>query len=139
MLFPKKVKHRKWQKDRKNPGQVGIAHRGTALEFGSFGVKSVDEGRITSRQIEAARKTISRSVGKGGKIWIRVFPDKPITEKPPEVKLGGGKGDVEGFCFEVEPGRILFEVDGVGAEQAREALRKGSAKLPVSTKFIARE
>jgi large subunit ribosomal protein L16 len=139
MLFPKKVKHRKWQKFRKNPAKADITNRGIQLEFGSYGMKSLDERRVTSRQIEAARKTISRSIGKGGKIWIRVFPDMPVTEKPPEVKLGGGKGDVEGFCSDVAPGRILFEVDGVGPEQAREALRKGAAKLPVTTKFVVRE
>jgi large subunit ribosomal protein L16 len=139
MLFPKKVKHRKWQTFRKNPAKIGVAHRGTQLSFGSYGIKSLDHARITSRQIEAARKIISRQIGKTGKIWIRIFPDMPVTAKPPEVKLGGGKGDVDGFCTPVEPGRVLFEIDNVSHDLAQEALRKGATKLPVSTKFVVRE
>jgi len=138
MLFPKKVKHRKWQKFRKNPAKRSLAQRGTELSFGSYGIKGLDHERITSRQIEAARKIISRQIGKTGKIWIRIFPDMPVTAKPPEVKLGGGKGDVDGFCAEVAPGRMLFEIDNVPHDLAQEALRKGATKLPVKTKFVAR-
>lgn len=138
MLLPKKVKHRKWQKFRKHPEKMGTAHRGVELEFGSYGIKALDHERITSRQIEAARKVISRQIGKTGKIWIRIFPDRPVTEKPPEVKLGAGKGDVQAYCAPVSPGRLIFEIDGVNEEVAREALRKGGSKLPVSTKFVAR-
>jgi len=138
MLFPKKVKHRKWQRLRKNPIKQQIATRGSTLSFGSYGIKSLDHERITSRQIEAARKVISRETGKLGKIWIRIFPDMPVTKKPPEVKLGGGKGDVDTFCASVEPGRMMFEVEGVSEEVAREALRKGGTKLPVRIKFVAR-
>lgn len=139
MLFPKKVKHRKWQRFRRNTARMQIAQRGTQLHFGSYGMKALDHGRITSRQIEAARKVISRNIGKTGKIWIRIFPDMPITAKPPEVKLGGGKGDVDGYCAEVQPGRLIFEVDNVSRELAEEALRKGATKLPVRTKVVARD
>ncbi|MDZ7726651.1 MAG: 50S ribosomal protein L16 [Candidatus Campbellbacteria bacterium] len=138
MLFPKKVKFRKWQKQRKHPEKTGVASRGIDIDFGSHGMKSVDYGRIRSFQIEAARKIISRTIGKTGRMWIRVFPDRPYTEKPPEVGMGKGKGDPQGYEFEVTPGRVLFEVDGVTEEVAREALRKGAAKLPVAIKIVAR-
>ena len=112
MLFPKKVKYRKWQKKRtKMEGRV--ESRGTSLAFGAFGLKSEGLGRLTSNQLEAARKACARYLGKTGRVWIRVFPDRPITSKPAEVPMGGGKGDLDGYCIEVLPGRILFEVDGV--------------------------
>jgi len=138
MLFPKKVKHRKWQVLRKNPNKIGKASRGTDINFGMAALKTRDYGRITSRQIEAARKILSRSTGKTGKIWIRIFPDRPYTKKPPEVKMGKGKGDPEGFMTEVYPGRILFEVDGVTPEVAERGLEKAGKKLPVKTKVVLR-
>ena len=139
MLFPKKVKHRKWQKGRKNPLKIGVATRGTALNFGAYGLKSMTPGRINARQIEAARKALTRVVSKTGKIWIRIFPDRPYTQKAAEVPMGKGKGDPHGYVFEVLPGRILFEIDGVSDEVAREALRKAGAKLPLKTKIVSRE
>lgn len=138
MLFPKKVKYRKWQTGRKHPEKRGVATRGTTVAFGSYGVKATSAKRVTSNQIEAARRVISRSMGKTGKVWIRIFPDRPFTAKPAEVGMGKGKGDLKGYVCEVLPGRVLFEVDGVSEEVAREAMRKAGAKLPVSTKFIAR-
>ena len=139
MLFPKKVKYRKWHTMRKNPAKVGVETRGTSLSFGSFGIKAISPGRIRSEQIEAARKVTSREIGKNGKIWIRIFPDMPYTAKPAEVKLGKGKGDLQGYCAPVKPGRIIFEVDGVTSATAREALRKAGTKLPVRTAIISRE
>lgn len=140
MLFPKKVKHRKWQTGRKNPARIAGARatRGTELQFGSYGIKATSPARVKSNQIESARKVVSRTVGKLGRYWIRIFPDRPITAKAAEVGMGKGKGDPQGFCFEVEVGRILFEVDGVTEEVAREALRKAGAKLPVTTKVVSR-
>ncbi len=138
MLFPKKVKFRKWHTMRKNPSKMGVATRGAKVSFGSFGLKATDYARIRSNQIEAARKVISRSVGKTGKVWIRIFPDMPYTAKPAEVKLGKGKGDLQGYCAPVKPGRVLFEVDGVDEPTAREALRTAGTKLPVKTKVVAR-
>src|ERR1035437_563689 len=138
MLLPKKVKYRKWQTMRKNPLKVGVSSRGTTVAFGSFGLKSLAAGSIRSNQIEAARKAISRSVGKTGKVWIRIFPDMPYTQKPAEVKLGKGKGDLAGYVAAVLPGRVIFEVDGLPEVEAREALRKGGTKLPVKTKVVAR-
>ncbi len=138
MLFPKKVKHRKWQKNRKNPKTTGIETRGTTLSFGSFGLKAVSYQHITSNQIESARKVIARSAGKTGRIWIRVFPDRPYTQKAAEVPMGSGKGDPQGFCFEVRPGRVIFEVDGILDAEAKEALRKAGTKLPLKTKIISR-
>jgi len=138
MLFPKKVKHRKWQTMRKNPKKVGADTRGVTVAFGSHGLKAMGQARIRSNQIEAARKVVSRSVGKTGRFWIRIFPDMPYTKKPAEVKLGKGKGDLEGYVAAVKPGRILFEVDGVTEAIAREALRKAGTKLPVKTKIVAR-
>lgn len=138
MLLPKKVKHRKWHKNRRNMKTIGVDTRGTTLSFGQFGLKTASYARITSNQIESARKVISRSVGKTGRIWIRIFPDRPITAKPPEVPMGSGKGDVQGYCIEVKPGRIIFEVDGIDEPTAKEALRKASTKLPIKGKVVAR-
>jgi large subunit ribosomal protein L16 len=138
MLFPKKVKHRKWQTDRRNPNRKVVATRGTELQFGSFGIRALESVRVKSNQIESARKVVSRTLGKAGKYWIRIFPDRPITAKAAEVGMGKGKGDPQGFCFEVEPGRILFEVDGVTEAVAREALRKAGCKLPVKVRIISR-
>ena len=134
MLEPKKVKFRRHHRGNRR----GMASRGNHVAFGSFGLKAVSPGWITSRQIEAARITISRVVRKTGKMWIRIFPDKPITKKPAETRMGKGKGSPEYYACRVKPGRILFEVDGVTEEVAREALYKASAKLPIKTKFIKR-
>ena len=138
MLFPKNVKHRKWQTDRKDLSKK-VATRGTKLQFGSYGLRSLSGSRVFSNQIEAARKVVSRTLGKTGRYWIRIFPDRPITGKPAEVGMGKGKGDLQAYCFEVEPGRIIFEVDGVSEAVAREALRKASCKLPVTTRTISRD
>ena len=134
MLQPKKVKHRKWQRGRSR----GVETRGTELAFGSYGLKSMDARWITARQIEAARRAVTRHVQRGGKIWIRIFPDKPITKKPPEVTLGGGKGSVDHYVAPIKPGRVLFEMDGVDIEVARAAMRLAAHKLPVKTKFISK-
>jgi len=138
MLFPKKVKYRKWHTMRRNPNKSFADTRGTFVSFGSFGLKSMEAGRVKSNQIEAARKAMSRAMGKAGKSWIRVFPDMPFTKKPAEVKLGKGKGDLQGYQFQVRPGRVLFEVDGISEVLAREVLRKAGTKLPVKTKIVAR-
>lgn len=138
MLYPKKVKFRKWQKKRTDMS-ARVETRGTNVSFGSFGLKTESLGRITSNQIEAARKAASRQLTKVGRMWVRVFPDRPITSKPAEVPMGGGKGDLDGYCMEVLPGRILFEVDGVAEAVAREALRKAGTKLPVKTRIVARD
>ncbi len=138
MLFPKKVKFRKWHKKRTDMSER-VETRGTELSFGSFGIKSESLGRLTSNQIEAARKAASRHLTKVGRMWIRVFPDRPITSKPAEVPMGGGKGDLQGYCIEVLPGRMLFEVDGVTEAVAREALRKAGTKLPIKTRIVARD
>lgn len=134
MLQPKKVKHRKWHKGRSK----GIESRGLDLAFGSFGLKALEACWITARQIEAARRAITGHIERGGKVWIRIFPDKPVTKKPPEVTLGGGKGSVDHYVVAIKPGRILFEMDGVGLEMAKEAMRLAAHKLPVKTKFISR-
>lgn len=140
MLFPKKVKFRRWHTARKNPKKIAasVATRGTEVSFGSHGMKATTPARITSNQIEAARKVISRSTGKVGRTWIRVFPDRPFTRKGAEVPMGAGKGNPEGFVFEVKPGRILFELDGVPDDVAREAFRKAGNKLPVKTVTVTR-
>jgi large subunit ribosomal protein L16 len=138
MLVPKKVKFRKWHTMRKNPTKIGVASRGAKVSFGSFGIKAMEPFRIRSNQLEAARKVLSRSIGKTGKLWIRVFPDMPYTQKPAEVKLGKGKGDLQGYVAAVKPGTVLFEVDGVSEVIAREALRKAGTKLPVKIKIVAR-
>ena len=124
MLVPKKVKFRKWQTKRSNPKAMSPDTRGIKLAFGSYGLKSVTQARIKSAQIEAARKVIARTLTKAGKYWIRIFPDRPYTAKPAEVGMGKGKGDPQGYCFDVFPGRIIFEVDGVDEKIASEALRK---------------
>jgi large subunit ribosomal protein L16 len=134
MLQPKKTKFRKQQKGR----MKGNTKRGAELAFGSFGIKSLEETWITSRQIEAARQAITRRMKREGQLWIRIFPDKPVTKKPAEVRMGKGKGAPEYFVARVSPGRILFEAEGVNLETAKEAMRLGAQKLPVSTKFIVR-
>ena len=139
MLAPKKVKFRKWHTMRKNPLKVGSATRGVTVAFGSYGLKAMDQARIKSNQIEAARKVLSRTIGKTGRLWIRIFPDMPYTAKPAEVKLGKGKGDLQGYVAAVRAGRVLFEVDGVSEAIAKEALRKAGTKLPVKTKIVARQ
>ena len=139
MLFPKKVKHRKWQTRRKNPNKIGVATRGVTIAFGSYGLKALTPARINSNQIEAARRVMSRALGKTGKIWIRIFPDRPYTAKAAEVGMGKGKGDIKGYQCEILPGRVLFEIDGVDEKLAREALRKAGAKLPLKTKSVSRE
>ncbi len=135
MLVPKKVKHRKWQKGRSKDRKVET--RGTSLAYGTVGLKAETAAWINSRQIEAARRAITNYLKREGKLWIRIFPDKPITAKPPEVTLGGGKGDVKEYVFPVRPGRIMFEVDGVPLETAKEALRLAGFKLPVRTRIIS--
>ena len=137
MLLPKKVKYRKWHTMRKNANKVGVASRGTTIAFGSHGLKAMAGARIMSNQIEAGRKALSKALGKTGKIWIRIFPDMPLTKKPAEVKLGKGKGDLFGYCAPVKPGRVIFEVDGVSDIIAREALRKAGTKLPLKTKVLS--
>ena len=138
MLFPKKVKYRKWHTMRENPNKVGSATRGVSVSFGSHGLKAMTPGRITSNQIESARKAITRNLGKTGRVWIRIFPDMPFTKKPAEVKMGKGKGDIEGYHVRVLAGQVMFEVDGALAPVAIESLRKGGTKMPVKTKIVAR-
>ena len=134
MLMPKKVKYRKMQKGRMR----GKAHRGSKLNFGDFGLKTLEPGYITDRQIEAARIAMTRHVKRGGKIWIRMFPDKPITKKPAETRMGKGKGAPDHWVAVVRPGRILYEIQGVEEGLAREAMRLAAQKLPVKTKFVTR-
>jgi large subunit ribosomal protein L16 len=134
MLQPKKTKYRRQQKGR----MKGNAQRGHTIAFGSFAIKSEENCWINSRQIEAARQAVSRCMKREGQLWIRIFPDKPITRKPAEVRMGKGKGSPEGFVFPVTPGRILIEIDGVPYDVAKEALRLGAQKLPVQTKFVVR-
>lgn len=135
MLAPKRVKYRKQQKGRMR----GTASRGNQLNFGDFGIKALEPGRITSRQIEAARVAITRYVKRGGKLWIRIFPDKPVTKKPAETRMGKGKGAPEGWVAVVKPGRILYEIKGVTEEIAKEACRLAGHKLPVATRFVSRQ
>ncbi len=134
MLLPKKVKHRKWYKGRRR--RVGIATRRTNLDFGFMGLKALEPGWITSRQIEASRRAMVRFIKKGGKIWIRLFPDKPITMKGIDIPMGGGKGAVDHYVAPVKPGVILFEIDGVDEQTGREAMRLASHKLPVRTAIV---
>ncbi|HPK13960.1 MAG TPA: 50S ribosomal protein L16 [Candidatus Paceibacterota bacterium] len=138
MLIPKKVKYRKWQTGRRNMSKISADTRGTAIAFGSYGLKALTAGRIKSNQIEAARKVTSRTLGKIGKMWIRIFPDRPFTAKAAEVGMGKGKGDLQGYSLYIKPGRIIFEVDGVPEATAKEALRKAGTKLPVNTRVISR-
>ncbi len=135
MLAPKRVKFRKMQKGRRR----GKAMAGNELTFGEYGVKAATDGWITSRQIEAARVAMTRFIKRGGKIWIRIFPDKPITKKPAETRMGKGKGAPEEWVCVIRPGRILYEIEGIDERTAREAFRLASHKLPVQTKFVARE
>lgn len=135
MLMPNKVKHRKQMRGR----MMGSPERGSRVSFGKFGLQTTEPHWITARQIEAARIAITRFIKRGGKVWIRVFPDKPITKKPAETRMGKGKGAPEEWVAPVRPGRILFEIDGVTEEQAKEAFRLASHKLPVKTRFVARE
>lgn len=134
MLQPKRTKFRKVQKGRNR----GYAQVGNKVSFGEYGLKSVERGRITSRQIEAARRAMTRHIKRGGKIWIRIFPDKPITEKPLEVRQGKGKGNVEYWVAQIQPGRMLYEMQGVSEDIAREAFKLAAAKLPVKTTFVTR-
>lgn len=135
VLQPKKMKHRKWHKGRSK----GTASRGTEISFGSFGLKSLGTKWITSSQIEAARRAVTRTLKRKGKLWIRIFPAKPVTSKGSEVPMGGGKGSVSHYVFPITPGRIIFELDGVDEESAAEAFRKASDKLPIKTKFVKKE
>lgn len=134
MLQPARTKYRKVQKGRSR----GAATSGAQVSFGDYGLKAVARGQLTSRQIEAARRAINRSIKRGGKIWIRVFPDKPVSQKPAEVRMGKGKGNIEFWCFEVKPGKMIYEIEGVSQEAAREAFRLGAAKLPFKTRFVTR-
>ena len=134
MLQPKRTKFRKVQKGR----NTGLAHRGSSVSFGTIALKSIERGQMTARQIEAARRTISRRIKRGGKIFIRVFPDKPITSKPLEVRMGKGKGSVEYWVAQIQPGKVLYEIEGVSEELAREAFALAAAKLPLATSFVKR-
>ncbi len=134
MLQPKRTKFRKQQKGRNR----GLSQRGSTVTFGEFGLKALGRGRITARQIEAARRAMTRHIKRGGKIWIRIFPDKPITKKPLEVRQGKGKGNVEYWVAQVQPGRVLYEMEGVSEGVAREAFTLAAAKLPIQTVFVSR-
>ena len=134
MLSPARRKFRKEHKGR----NTGLATRGTNVNFGDFGLKATDRGRLTARQIEAARRAMTRHIKRGGRIWIRIFPDKPISQKPAEVRMGKGKGTPEFWVAEIQPGKVLYEMDGVSEELAREAFRLAAAKLPISTTFVTR-
>ncbi|MEC5205160.1 MULTISPECIES: 50S ribosomal protein L16 [Vogesella] len=135
MLQPTRLKYRKQHKGR----NTGIATRGNKVSFGDFGLKAIGRGRLTARQIEAARRAMTRHIKRGGRIWIRVFPDKPITSKPAEVRMGGGKGSPEYYVAEIQPGKMLYEMDGVAEELAREAFRLAAAKLPIPTVFVTKQ
>jgi large subunit ribosomal protein L16 len=135
MLQPARRKYRKEQKGR----NTGISHeRGTAVSFGEFGLKAVGRGRLTARQIESARRAMTRHIKRGGRIWIRIFPDKPISNKPAEVRMGNGKGSTEYYVAQIQPGKMLYEMDGVSEELAREAFKLAAAKLPIETTFATR-
>ena len=139
MLAPKKTKYRKWQVGRRRgERRVKPETRGITVAFGAFGLKAMTQARVTSNQIESARRALTRSAGKSAKVWVRSFPDRPITKKPAEVRMGSGKGDLAGYVVDVRPGRVLFEVDGTTELMAREALRKASTRLPLKAKIIAR-
>ena len=135
MLQPNRTKYRKDQKGR-NPG---LATRGANVAFGDFGLKALERGRITARQIEAARRAITRHIKRGGRVWIRIFPDKPISTKPAEVRMGNGKGNPEYWVAQIQPGRVLYEMGGVDESMAREAFALAAAKLPVKTTFVVRQ
>ncbi|MEK7681014.1 MAG: 50S ribosomal protein L16 [Patescibacteria group bacterium] len=134
MLLPKKVLHRKWHKGRRR--MLGVATRANSVAFGEYGIKSLDHGWISSRQIEAARRVLTRYVRKGGKIWIRVFPDKPITKKGNETPMGGGKGSPDHYIAVIKPGTVMFEIGGIPGDQAKEAMRMAGFKIGVRTKFV---
>ena len=134
MLIPKKVKHRKWHKGRNRKRTMDT--RGASVSYGSYGLKALESAWITSRQIESARRTVSNFTKRGGKFWIRIFPDKPVTKRPPEVTMGGGKGSVDHYVFPVRPGRILFEIDGISEVMANRALTLAGHNLPVKTKVV---
>ena len=135
MLMPKKVRHRKVQRGRMS----GVAKGGTKVTFGDYGIQALEPGWITNRQIEAARIAMTRHIKRGGKVWINVFPDKPITQKPAETRMGSGKGNPEGWVAVIKPGKVMFELAGVPEDLAREALRLAGHKLPIKTKFVMRE
>jgi large subunit ribosomal protein L16 len=135
MLAPKRAKHRKQFRGKR----TGKSIRGSVVNFGEFGLKAMTDGWVTSRQIEAARRALTHYTKRGGRIWIRIFPDKPITKKPPETRMGSGKGDVYEYVAVVRPGRILFEMGGITLADAKESMRLASAKLPVQTKFVVKE
>jgi len=135
MLQPAKMKFRKQQKGR----NTGVATRGNKVSFGEYGLKAIGRGRLTARQIEAARRAMTRYIKRGGRVWIRVFPDKPISSKPAEVRMGNGKGSTEFFVAEIQPGKMLYEMDGVDEVLAREAFRLAAAKLPLTTTFVIRQ
>jgi len=140
MLAPKKAKYRKWQGGRKNANRLNLPDtRGLTVAFGSHGLKAITAARITSNQIESARRALTRAGGKSAKVWVRVFPDRPWTQKAAEVGMGSGKGDVQGYVFEVRPGRVIFEIDGAPEAMAREALRKAGTKLPLRARVVARQ
>lgn len=140
MLFPKKVKHRKWQTQRLSERRLNRPDtRGVTVAFGTFGLKAMTPARVTSNQIEAARKVLTRATAKTGKLWIRIFPDRPVTMKPAEVGMGSGKGDPKHYVFQVRPGRVLFEMDGVPEAIARAHLRQAGMKLPVKTAIVTRQ
>jgi large subunit ribosomal protein L16 len=137
MLFPKKVKHRKWQTNRMSEKKRNRPDtRGITVAHGDFGLRATTSSRVTSNQIEAARRVISRTIGKTGRIWIRIFPDRPVTKKAAELPMGKGKGDLDHYVFEVRPGRVIFEVSGAAEDVAREAFRKATTKLPVKGKLV---
>lgn len=138
MLLPKKVKYRKWHTMRRNAKKGKVETRGITVAFGSHGLKATTHARVRSNQIESARKVVVRSLGKTGRMWLRIFPDKPFTQKPPEVKLGKGKGDPQGYEVEVWPGRVIFEVDGVEDKLAVDTLVKAAKKLPLKAKVVTR-
>jgi len=135
MLQPQRQKYRKQQKGRNR----GVATTGHKVAFGEYGLKSIGRGRLTARQIEAARRAMTRHIKRGGRIWIRIFPDKPISQKPAEVRMGNGKGNPEYFVAEIQPGKVLYEMDGVDETLAREAFRLAAAKLPIATTFVVRQ
>ena len=135
MLAPKRIKYRKQQKGRLR----GLAHRGNTIAFGDYGLQTVEKGWISNRQIEAARVAMTRHIKRGGKVWIRIFPDRPVTRKPAETRMGKGKGNPEGWVAPVKAGRVMFELEGVPVDVARRAMELASAKLPVKTKFLVRE
>jgi large subunit ribosomal protein L16 len=134
MLQPKRTKYRKMMKGRNR----GLALRGNKVSFGEYGLKSVDRGRLTSRQIEAARRALTHFIKRGGRVWIRVFPDKPVSKKPLEVRMGSGKGNVEFWVAEIKPGAVLYEMEGINEQEARAAFKLAAAKLPVRTMFVTR-